>query len=221
MRILTIDDDEALCMAIEIALSENGDEAMSLYNLDEVGKGVRELKPDLILLDIEFEEHDGVHTLPEIQIAAPDAIIIFFSSHTTQSDVVRALRKGGIMFLKKPISCDELVAQINGLKRSMVTHEHTIHLGSFAFYPKSNLLVKEGKEQKLSTYQALLLKLLATHIDQTVSRQEIYQHIWHDEVGNELTLNNMVSQLRKSLKADPQISIQTIGGVGYKLCVTN
>ena len=90
------------------------------------------------------------------------------------------------MFLKKPISCDELVAQINALKRSMVTHEHTIHIGSFAFYPKSNLLVKEGKEQKLSTYQALLLKLLATHIDQTVSRQEIYQHIWHDEVGNEL-----------------------------------
>ena len=221
MKILTIDDDEALCMAIEIALSENGDETMSLYNLDEVGEKVRKLKPDLILLDIEFEGHDGVQTLPEIQIAAPDANIIFISSHTSQSEVVRALRKGGIMFLKKPISCDELVAQINALKRNMVTHEHIIHIGSFAFYPKSNLLVKDGKEQKLSSYQALLLKLLATNVDQTVSRQEIYQHIWHDEVGNELTLNNMVSKLRKLLKADPQINILSIEGVGYKLCITN
>ena len=219
MKILTIDDDEALCMALEIVITENGDEAFSLYSLDDVGVKVRKIMPDIILLDIEFEGGDGVQALPKIQAAAPFAIILFLSSHTDSEEVTRALSTGGITYLKKPINSIEVVAQINALKRNLIFNEQIENIGSFLFDAKGQKLLHNGTEFKLTLYQAQLLKLLVAHQEQTVSRQEIYLNIWHDELGNDLSLNNLISQLRKLLKTDPNISIHTIEGVGYKLCV--
>ena len=219
MKILTIDDDEALCMALEIAITENGDEAFSLYSLDDVGVKVGKIMPDIILLDIEFNDGDGVQALPKIKAAAPFAIILFMSSHTDSAEVTRALGAGGITYLKKPVSSIEVLAQINALRRNLVFNEQIENIGSFLFDAKGQKLLHNGTEFKLTLYQAQLLKLLVAHQEQVISRQEIYLNIWHDELGNDLSLNNMISQLRKILKADPGISLHTIGGVGYKLCV--
>ena len=219
MKILTIDDDEALCMALEIAITENGDEAFSLYSLDDVGVKVGKIMPDIILLDIEFNDGDGVQALPKIKAAAPFAIILFMSSHTDSAEVTRALGAGGITYLKKPVSSIEVLAQINALKRNLVFNEQIDNIGSFMFDVKGQKLSYYDTEIKLTKYQTLLLKMLIANKGQTVSRQEIYLNIWHDELGNDLSLNNMISQLRKILKADPGISLHTIGGVGYKLCV--
>lgn len=219
MRVLTIDDDEALCMAIEIAITENGDEAFSLYNLENIEGRIGEIKPDVILLDIEFEDGDGVNALPRISTAAPEAIIIFMSSHTDKYEVKRALGAGGVTYLKKPIDCIEIVAQINALKKTFVFQDQSFNIGLFVFEPKRLSLKHENKEDRLTIYQARLLKLLAVHMNKVVSRQEIYRCIWNDDNGNEQSLNNLISQLRKLLIADANVCIRTIEGVGYMLSV--
>ena len=199
MKILIIDDDLALCALVKRHLEKGGDECECLYDLENVSAQVKEVQPDIILLDIGFEGADGVWSLPAIENAAPFASIIFITSHTESSEMVRALKAGGNYYSKKPLNMEELTAIINSQKRNLITHNATIIL--------------------LTAFESKLLNLLAMNQGNTVTRTEIYQHLWKGNDTTAASLNNLVSHLREYFSPETGVEIETIWGAGYKLTV--
>lgn len=217
MRILIIDDDVALCSLIRRHLEKNGDECFCLYTLEGIGSKARAIQPDIILLDISVNDEDGVWTLPTIENAVPFASIIFITSHSESSEMVRALNAGGNYYIKKPLQMDELTAIINSQKRSLIAQDPLIRIGSFTFDKKSLVLGNGRVNHTLTVFESKLLNLLAAHQGNVVTRNEIYLHLWKTEEGMEYSLNNLVHQLRDYFTPDSGVEIETIWGVGYKL----
>ncbi|MCR5574429.1 MAG: response regulator transcription factor [Bacteroidaceae bacterium] len=219
MKILIIDDDIALCALVKRHLEKHGDECECLYNLENVSMRVKEAQPDIILLDIGFEGADGVWSLPTIENAAPFASIIFITSHTESSEMVRALKAGGNYYIKKPLQMDELTAIINSQKRYLITNNPTIKIGTFNFNRKNQTLSVGQQTIQLTAFESRLLNLLVMNQGNVVMRTEIYQHLWKSDDSTAASLNNLVCHLRDYFPPESGVEIETIWGAGYKLTV--
>lgn len=217
-KVLFIDDDIALGKIVTVALDSLGYETYYQTSLVAVRSVIKELSPDILILDVEIGQKNGIEAAPELRLILPDIPILFVSSHTESSFVTRALDAGGIAYLKKPFEIEELVAYI---KRHINASSHSsdIQIGQLTFHTKDHILMKgERIVKRLSLSESKLLALLARNLGELVSRQEIEQEIWEDGYANELSLNNFIAKLRKYLSEDDNLELTTIPKTGYKLC---
>lgn len=98
--------------------------------------------------------------------------------------------------------------------------EKTIMLGSFVFDTKNLLLIHDGKEQPLTRKEAALLKVLYENKNELVTRKKVLKMIWGSSdyfIGRSMDV--FIARLRKYLRADPDVSIVTVHGVGFRLVV--
>lgn len=217
-KVLFIDDDIALGKIVTVALDSLGYETYYQTSLVAVRSVIKELSPDILILDVEIGQKNGIEAAPELRLILPDIPILFVSSHTESSFVTRALDAGGIAYLKKPFEIEELVAYI---KRHVNASSHSsdIQIGQLMFHTKDHILMKgERIVKRLSLSESKLLALLARNLGEPVSRQEMEQEIWEDGYANELSLNNFIAKLRKYLSEDDNLELTTIPKTGYKLC---
>ena len=133
--------------------------------------------------------------------------------------MVRALKAGGNYYIKKPLNMEELTAIINSQKRNLITHNATIKMGAFTFTPKNQTLSSGEQTILLTAFESKLLNLLAMNQGNTVTRTEIYQHLWKGNDTTAASLNNLVSHLREYFSPETGVEIETIWGAGYKLTV--
>jgi DNA-binding winged helix-turn-helix (wHTH) protein len=107
--------------------------------------------------------------------------------------------------------------QVQMIEPDVILMDKSFTVGSFTFTPDNMTLEYKGKVTHLTIYQTKVLYLLYVCMNMTVTREEIYRMIWNEEVVTEQSLNNIISQLRKTLRPDGHISIENIRGVGYRL----
>ena len=217
IKVLFIDDDIALGNVVTVALNSLGYETYYQTSLVAIRSVIKELCPDILILDVEIGQKNGIEATPELRLILPDIPILFVSSHTESSFVTQALDAGGIAYLKKPFEIDELVAYI---KRHTNTSSHASYLqiGQLTLYTQDYILMKgEQIVKRLTLSEGKLLTLLANHPDETISRQEMEQELWEDGYTNEQSLNNFIVKLRKYLSEDDTLELTTIPKVGYRL----
>lgn len=216
IKVLFVDDDVALGNIVTMALEDSGYEAYYQSSLIAIKSVIRELMPDIIVLDVEIGKKNGIDMTPELKMIAPEVPVLFVSSHVDSSEVVRALNAGGVAYLKKPFEIEELVAYIS--RHTVSFHVKPAQIGRFTLNSEDNLLMK-GDEvvRKLSVFESKLLKLLMLNMNEVVTRQQIEQELWEDSYANEQSLNNYIAKLRKYLSDDESLELMTIPKVGYKL----
>ena len=209
IKVLFIDDDIALGNVVTVALDSLGYETYYQTSLVAIRSVIKELCPDILILDVEIGQKNGIEATPELRLIV--------SSHTESSFVTQALDAGGIAYLKKPFEIDELVAYI---KRHTNTSSHAsfLQIGQLTLYTQDYILMKgEQIVKRLTLSEGKLLTLLANHPDETISRQEMEQELWEDGYTNEQSLNNFIAKLRKYLSEDDTLELTTIPKVGYRL----
>lgn len=215
-KILFIDDDTVLGNVVTMALEEAGYETYYQTSLVAFGPVVRELRPDLVILDVAIGTGDGIEVAARLRGLLPNIPVLFVSSHTDGDHVARALEAGGIAYLKKPFGMEELLAYVK--RHTALPASSGIRLGSLLFDPAAHTLSRDGcEERKLSRTESRLLALLAAHLNQTVGRDEIIQELWNDSGAHEQSLNNFVAHLRKYLSSEPALDLLAIPRVGYQL----
>ena len=111
-KVLFVDDDIALGQVVILALRALGYAAEYCTTLVGIQGVVQEMQPDIMVLDVEIGEKNGIDAVAELKLTAPDTPILFVSSHIAGSEVARALDAGGIAYLRKPFEMEELVAYI-------------------------------------------------------------------------------------------------------------
>lgn len=218
IKVLFIDDDLFLGQIVTTTLQEKGYEVIYQNSLVGAKSTLSESQPDIIILDVEIGTGNGIEATPQLKAIAPDTPILFVSSHTDSNIAIQALSAGAVNYLRKPFDIEELAAYV---KRFATPHNYIITIGKLALNTETRELVDNNNKiiKLLSETEYKLLKLLTAYLNQIVSREQIEKELWGEGFGNEQSLNNFVSKLRKYLVDDPQIELATIQKEGYKLII--
>lgn len=184
---------------------------------------------DICILDVEMSGLDGFALAAQIRMLNPDMPVIFLVSKGLFLNLLKDFEYGVDDYLTKPFSNDELLLRIKASLRrvernnpfSYTLGETKINIGRFVFDAKNMLLILDGKEQTLTRKEAALLKVLYDNKNNLVTRKKVLKMIWGNSdyfIGRSMDV--FIARLRKYLKADPNVKILTVHGVGFRLVVT-
>ncbi len=193
----------------KVFTSNKGEEVLELYESE---------RPDIILLDISLDDNtNGIEVARRIRVKDKNTLIVFMSGeNNSPTDVVEAFSMGGNYFVKKPVSLEELDALVQSALRVHVSVP-TYNLGSIIFNVKERLLIENGRQEYLTEKETYVLKILAEYSNSIVDTITILENVWGND-DREESLRNCISSLRKKLEHS-FVSIETIKGKGYRLCI--
>ena len=201
----------------DVSLCRDGEQAIDQFRKD---------KYDLCILDVMMPKKDGFTVGKEIRKINQTIPIIFATAKGMMEDKTQAFELGGDDYITKPFRVEELLLRINALlKRAQKDKEEDLadrfEIGNYFFDYISQIITFKGQQQKLSTKEAELLRLLCLKKNDVLTREEALVKIWHDD--NYFTGRSMdvfLSKLHKYLKEDPNVEIVNVHGKGYKLLVS-
>ncbi|HYH56896.1 MAG TPA: response regulator transcription factor [Anseongella sp.] len=225
-KILLVEDDPNLGTLLEEYLKLKGNYEVTLCtDGEEALKAFHNQSFDLCILDVMMPRKDGFAVGREIRKSDPGIPIIFATAKSMMEDKTEGFTLGGDDYITKPFRIEELLLRIKALlrrsqgdKMNQNVEQTSFRIGKYEFDYKSQVLRRNGKEQKISGKEADLLRLLCLHSGELLSREEALLTIWNDD--NYFTGRSMdvfLSKLRKYLKDDPNVEILNVHGKGYRL----
>ncbi len=223
-KILYVEDDPNLAFATkdtleqyeyDIVHAQDGVEALEVFGKEHF---------DICLLDVMLPKMDGFTLAENIRKSDSQVPILFLTARGLQEDKIKGLKLGADDYVTKPFSIEELRLRIDVfLRRSTVgtpvqAKPETDKVGKYSFdFQKLSLSIGESK-QSLTFREAEVLKYLADRPDQVIRRDDLLKAIWGDDdyfMGRSLDV--FISRLRKYLSQDPDIRIDNIHGVGFRM----
>ncbi len=223
ISILLAEDDNSLGMILKAfldakgfstTLCPNGQEALDCFNSNEF---------DMCLFDVMMPVMDGFTLAKQIKSTHPSTPIIFLTAKKEQEDILEGFCIGADDYVTKPFSMDELLARIQAVHRrcSYVQSSPSIfRLGNFTFDSPRHVLTNGEETKKLTAKEAELLLMLCENMNNTLERSKALRQIWDEESYlNARSMDVYITKLRKYFKDDPNIDIQNVHGVGFKLVV--
>ncbi|WP_256011126.1 response regulator transcription factor [Desertivirga xinjiangensis] len=228
-RILLVEDDPNLGILLQDYLQLKGKYEVVLARDGE--EGARQFsreKFDLCILDVMMPKKDGFTLGREIRKINPVIPIIFATAKTMIEDKSEAFTLGGDDYITKPFRIEELLLRINALLKRVNKQEKTpetetldkFEIGDYLFDYTAQLIKKDDLQQKVSTKEAELLRLLCLKKNNVLTREEALISIWNDDnYFNGRSMDVFLSKLRKYLRDDPKVEIINVHGKGYKLIV--
>jgi len=226
IKILYAEDEVFLGKIVKETLEGRGFEVVMETNGGKVFALFKEEKPDICILDIMMPNRNGFEVAEDIRAINDDVPIIFLTAKTQTEDLVKGFRTGGNDYIRKPFSMEELIVRIENALRvkkdaqTLPINGETISFGGYVFYLNRQVLVNQAEERKLSYRESELLKYLWQQRNDIIDRRDMLQAIWgNDSFFNSRNLDVYITRLRGYLKADDNVEILTIKGVGYRFVV--
>jgi DNA-binding response OmpR family regulator len=220
--ILIVDDDSELrgALAEQLQIHEE-------FNTSEAGSGsdgverAREIKPDLILLDVDLPDMDGREVCRLLRKSGVSSPVIMLTAATSDSDTILGLDAGANDYVTKPFRFAVLLARIRAQLRSHQQSEDAVfRIGPYEFRPAAKLLVDERQHKiRLTEKETNILKYLYRSGAKAVSREELLTEVWGYNAGvTTHTLETHVYRLRQKIEPDPaQAKLLLTEAGGYRL----
>ena len=214
MRILLVEDDQALGEGIRTALKPEG------YTVDWLQDGASALHAlshesfELAILDLGLPRMDGLQVLKHLRAAANPVPVLVLTARDATSDRIAGLDAGADDYLIKPFDVAELKARLRALlRRSFNRSEPLLEYRGIVLDPSSQLVTWQGQSLSLPRKEFLLLHELLVQPGRVLTRDRLQQVLygWDEEVESN-ALEVHVHHLRK--KFFPEL-IRTVRGVGY------
>jgi DNA-binding response OmpR family regulator len=220
--LLIVDDNDDLRgeLAEQLEMDDEFTVVQAATGNDGVSRAV-EVKPDLILLDLDLPDINGREVCRQIrekQVAAP---IIMLTAADSDEDTVKGLDAGANDYVAKPFKLAVLLARIRAQLRSHEQSEGAVfHLGAYEFRPSAKMLVDSAQKKiRLTEKETNILKYLYRAGEKPVSREELLAEVWGYNAGvTTHTLETHVYRLRQKIEPDPSNAklLLTEAG-GYRL----
>jgi len=220
-RILVVDDDKDIVQTIKGNLELDGYEVLTASDGHSCLQMAREHRPDLIILDLNLPDIDGIKAC-QIMRREYDFPIIMLTAREGVSDKVLGLECGADDYIVKPFNSLELSARIKSIlkrvERSLVNDQYEFKDLSINFKAKTITVCNETV--KLTKTEFELLSLFVSYPGEVLSREFIQQQIWRDSqlYQTSRAVDVHVQRLRKKIEAevDKPEYLVTVAGVGYK-----
>jgi two-component system response regulator RegX3 len=226
MRVLIVEDDEAIAIPLAKGLEREGLEVDRVESGSDALGTAATKRFDVILLDLGLPDRDGFDVCRELR-ARSDVPIIVVTARSDEVDRVVGLELGADDYIVKPFGFRELVARIRAVARrrvprpdldgsAMERHTATTDVGELVIDRRTRRVLVHDEEVALTPKEFDLLSFLAEDPGAVRSRQELLEEVWDPHwYGPTKTLDVHVASLRKKL-GDPHW-IETVRGVGFRL----
>ncbi len=224
-KIMLVDDEPDILNLLEKSLNLEG-----FYNITKMDNGLsavkacREIKPDIIILDVMLPDIDGYEVCKQIRKFS-HCPILFLSAKNDELDKILGLAVGGDDYVTKPFSPKEIAyrvkAQLRRLeyKQSPMQND-SIKIGELMIDTDGCRVMKKDKEIELTAREFEILKHLAENAGRVISRERLYETVWgEDSFGCDNTIMVHIRHLREKIEDNPTNPkyIITMKGLGYKL----
>ncbi len=176
---------------------------------------------DTVILDVMLPGIDGFDVCSTLRGRGCDAPVLMLTARDAVEDRVRGLDAGADDYLTKPFSFAELSARVRALlRRGTGARPTVLVVGDLRLDPARHRASRNDAELSLSPKEMALLELFMRHPDEVITRTQILDHVWdfaYDGLSN--VVDQYVSYLRRKIdKPFGRNDLQTVRGVGYRLC---
>lgn len=221
LKILFADDDLKYSMLLKRFLESEG------YEVTYAGNGTIALeqfllvKPDLVLLDINMPGYNGFEVAEKIREADNQVLLFFLSDRSDKADRLEGFRLKGNDYIAKPFYPEELIARIK--ERFELLGDDRVEgevysFGKSVFNYNTNEIRTGNSKVLITSRQAELLRLLAKNLNIAVERDRLLNIVWGTaSYANSLALNVQITYLRKALRNDLSVKIDSLMKKGYLL----
>jgi DNA-binding response OmpR family regulator len=224
-RILVVEDDENLRLALEDNLIDEGYQVTAVSQGNAALEALSQNSFDLVLLDIMLPDIDGYAVCRRIREQDQSVRVLMLTARTLEDDFVQGFDAGADDYVAKPYRLKELLARIRALlRRPAPTSGAADPARRFGVYvldlAARSLSDSRGAEIKLTRTEFDLLAALVNNRGQALSRNDLLAAAWDPEVVvDPRTVDNFVSNLKRKLDWKPEDSyrIATVRGVGYRM----
>ncbi len=221
-RVLVVEDDPDLALALRVLLTRSGYEVV---HAGDGREGLRRLfadRPSLMVLDINLPRLDGWQVLERTRDMA-DLPVLLLTARGAESDRVRGLRAGADDYLPKPFGNEEFLARVEALlRRAGPTQWATAEAAQgLQLVPERRSAIWQGHEVRLSGIEYRLLQVLVRNRGRVVTTEQLLARVWDDPegVGTErvkfavLRVRRKLRQAAGGESADP---LESVRGMGYR-----
>lgn len=218
-KLLAVDDEKAILLMLkeyfelleyDVYTAQSAEEALAKISCN----------PDLILLDVNMPEMDGIEFCKRIrsQVTVP---IVFLTAKIEECDRINGLLAGGDDYIMKPFSMEELSARIAAhLRREERGHERKRLLSAGEFFINyTDRTVSIGEKVIAFTKTEFeIIEFLSNNKGRTFDKETIYERLWgYDKEGDSAIITEHVRRIRSKFeKESDHKMIETVWGVGYR-----
>src|SRR5690554_6043224 len=185
-RVLVVDDEANITFLLEATLRHFGFEVAVAATGRAALDAVREVDPDLVVLDVMLPDLDGFEVVRRLRLEGSKVPVLFLTARDATEDKVRGLTLGGDDYVTKPFSVEEVVARVHAiLRRHGDDTDSVLTLDDLQLDDDAHLVRRAGQVVDLSPTEYKLLRFLLANAGRVLSKQQILDHVWqYDFDGN-------------------------------------
>ncbi len=224
-RILYVEDDPNLSFATKDNLEANDYDIVHCTDGQEAWNTFQKEHFDICVLDVMLPEMDGFTLAEKIRDADQHVPILFLTARALLDDRLHGLRLGADDYVTKPFSIQELILRIEVfLRRSKAeppvlnNEDSSQRVGKYIFDFQKLTLTLNGSTHTLTFREAEVMQYLAQRPNEVIRREDLLKAIWGDDdyfMGRSLDV--FISRLRKYLSGDPNLRIDNVHGIGFRI----
>jgi two-component system, OmpR family, phosphate regulon response regulator PhoB len=220
--ILVVEDEPAIQELIAVNLEHAGHQVLRAANVSEAEALVREVLPDLVLLDWMLPGPPGVNFARQLRAdqRTKDIPIIMLTARAQEQDTIAGLESGADDYVTKPFSPRELLARIKAVMRRRAPQltDDVVEIEDLKLDPIAHRVSAAGGHIGLGPTEFRMLHFFMTHPERVYSRAQLLDEVWGDHVFvEERTVDVHIRRLRQALEPTEHDSlVETVRGTGYR-----
>ena len=220
-KVLLVEDDHNLGIILQEYLNAKGYEATLCRDGEAGWTAYQSGTFEFCIFDVMLPKLDGFSLAERVREVNQQIPVIFLTAKSLKEDTIHGLKIGADDYITKPFRMEELLLRMQAILRRVSpapAEDGSIVVGKYTFHANSQKLALEGKEQKLTSKEAELLKLLLQNKNQVVERAYALKQVWGDDsYYNARSMDVYITKLRRLLSQDEKIQIINAHGQGFKL----
>lgn len=224
-HVLVLDDEPAICDALQAYLEREGFRVTVTRTLAQALDAYRIANPDLMILDVTLPDGSGLDVLRAASDDGRRTPAIVLTARGDEIDRIVGLELGADDYVTKPFSPREVVARVRAIIRRASGAQHAasprdrIAIGDLEIDLSAYEVRVAGRDAGLTPTEFRLLRVLAERPGRTFTRAALLDALHDDGSIFERTLDRHINNLRKKIEADVTrpAYVQTVYGIGYKM----
>lgn len=223
LRILLVEHDQDMASITKNYLVSRGYSTIMCLNGEEALHHFKKQQFDFVIADVNIPIVSGYDLVAQIRSKDMHIPIILLGANPHQTDIIRGFDAGADDFIARPFSMEELGVRINAIQKRVKTNtqrQHIFTVGGYTLDTLHHVLIYDGREKRLTTKELDLLYLFCEYSNRVVERSLALKRVWNSE--NYFNARNMdvyIGRLRNMLCHDPNVQLENVHGIGYKLVV--
>ncbi len=222
MRLMLIDDDDALRLVLRQQFEQEGVSAIhEAASAQAAFDTIDDFAPDMLLLDVQLPDGNGFDICRKLRNRGFDKPILMLTGQDAENDIVQGLEAGANDYIAKPMRMGELLARMRThLRQHKLSDDARFEISGLDFVPSQKTIAARDSGDKvvLTEKETMILKMLNKHAPDTVKREVLLSEIWGFQKGlSTHTLETHIYRLRQKLaRLTPESVIDTAQD-GYQL----